>query len=66
MIKGLSIKAGAVVPHTHHEALKRLIDTGKVDLDFVWGKDIEIHEAHQTYQEFSNREILKPVIRFNG
>jgi threonine dehydrogenase-like Zn-dependent dehydrogenase len=64
MFKRISIKSGAVTPHVHHEAMKKLIESGKANLDFVWGKEIGIHDAPETYREFSSREILKPVIRF--
>jgi len=55
---------GGVTPHLHADTLKKLIDSGKATPSFVFGKEISIEEAAVTYQEFSNHEILKPVIRF--
>lgn len=58
------MKTGAVAPNQYYAQLRALIESGKANLNFVWGKEIEISQALQTYREFSAREILKPVIRF--
>jgi hypothetical protein len=65
-LKGLSFKARPVMPNSRSPFLKGLVEGGVAKPNFVIGKEIEIDEALQTYREFSKREILKPVIRFQS
>lgn len=60
------MKGGSVTSNTLHEPLKRLIESGVATPSFVFEKGIEIDEVPETYQEFSNHDILKPYIRFGN
>jgi threonine dehydrogenase-like Zn-dependent dehydrogenase len=62
--KGLSLKAGVVQPLNIAPALKKLIEDGKASPGFVFGKEIPIDEAPETYRKFSKHEILEVIIRF--
>lgn len=59
------MKGGTVTPIILQEPLKKLIESGVAAPSFVFEKGIEIDEVPETYQEFSNHEILKPYIRFD-
>ena len=55
---------GVVAPMNRAPALKKLIEDGKASPSFVFGKEIFIDEAPETYRKFLKHEILKAVIRF--
>jgi threonine dehydrogenase-like Zn-dependent dehydrogenase len=42
------------------------IDSGKVQPNFVFDKEITIEEAAEVYTEFSDHDFIKALIRFDG
>lgn len=64
--KGISMGMGPVAPNSLQEPLRRLIESGVARPSFVFGKGFKVNEAPQAFRQFSNHEILKPFIRFDG
>ena len=49
----------------YQPALKKLIESGRAKPSFVFDKELRIEDAPEAYQEFSDHDFIKSVIRFD-
>jgi threonine dehydrogenase-like Zn-dependent dehydrogenase len=63
-MKALSYRGGIVDPRTVAPELIRLVASGKAKPGFVMSDTYSIEKGPEAYARFSNKEIIKPVLRF--
>ena len=64
-LKSQTIKSGIVPLRQYHAPLKRLIESGRAKPSFVFDREIRIEDAPKAYQEFSDHDFIKSVIRLD-
>ncbi|KAG4421294.1 hypothetical protein IFR04_005596 [Cadophora malorum] len=62
--KGQTIRSGIVPLREYQPALLKLIQSGRAKPSFIVDREIKIDDAPETYQEFSDHDFIKSVIRF--
>jgi threonine dehydrogenase-like Zn-dependent dehydrogenase len=65
-LKSQTIRSGIVPLRQYQPALKKLIESGRAKPSFVFDKELRIEDAPEAYQEFSDHDFIKSVIRFDG
>jgi hypothetical protein len=64
-LKRQSIRSGIVPLREYQPALKRLIESGRAKPSFVFDREIRIEDAVEAYNEFSDHDFIKSVIRLD-
>ena len=64
-LKSQTIRSGIVPLRQYQPALKKLIESGRAKPSFVFDKELRIEDAPEAYQEFSDHDFIKSVIRFD-
>ena len=62
--KAQPIRSGIVPLREYQPALLKLIQSGRAKPSFIVDREIKIDDAPETYQEFSDHDFIKSVIRF--
>ncbi|KAG4440731.1 hypothetical protein IFR05_003775 [Cadophora sp. M221] len=62
--KSQTIRSGIVPLREYQPALLKLIISGRAKPSFIVDRELRIDEAPEAYQEFSDHDFIKSVIRF--
>lgn len=65
-MKSQTIRSGVVPLRKYQATLLKLIASGRAKPSFIVDREIRVEDAPEAYQEFSDREFIKGVIRFGG
>ncbi len=63
-LKSQTIRSGIVPLRQYQPALKKLIESGRAKPSFIIDRELRIDDAPEAYQEFSDHDFIKSVIRF--
>ncbi|CZS92769.1 hypothetical protein WAI453_006574 [Rhynchosporium graminicola] len=64
--KGQTIRSGIVPLREYQPALLKMINSGRAKPSFVVDRELRIDDAPEAYQEFSDHDFIKSVIRFGN
>ncbi|KAK0106196.1 hypothetical protein ONS96_003841 [Cadophora gregata f. sp. sojae] len=64
--KGQTIRSGIVPFREYQPALLKMIQSGRAKPSFIVDRELKIDDAPEAYQEFSDRDFIKSVIRFGN